>query len=119
MATKTIVVLLVGLTLASFHLAEAQQPKKVYRIGLLSSGSPSSSKEVVEPLQQGLRDLGYIEGQNIVITGNVSKVSKSHPEILIWEGTNAPLLIPVVIALVILTRWMRRLPLSPTGSGCF
>ncbi|SRR6266478_425 len=99
--------------------AEAQQTKKVYRIGLLSSGSPSSSKEVVEPLQQGLRDLGYIEGQNIVITGNVSKVSKSHPEILIWEGTNAPLLIPVVIALVILTRWMRRLPLSPTGSGCF
>jgi len=32
-------------------------------------------------------------------------------EILIWEATNVLLLIPVVIALVILTRWMRRLPL--------
>jgi len=55
--------LLLGLT---FHV-EAQQPKKVPRIGILSSGSPSSSKEVVEPLEQGLRDLGYIEGQNITI----------------------------------------------------
>ena len=32
-------------------------------------------------------------------------------EILIWEATNGLLLIPVVIALVILTRWMRGLPL--------
>jgi len=32
-------------------------------------------------------------------------------EILIWEATNVLLLIPVVIALVILTRWIRRLPL--------
>jgi putative ABC transport system substrate-binding protein len=47
--------------------AEAQQTKKIPRIGILSSGSPSSSKEVVEPLEQGLRDLGYIEGQSITI----------------------------------------------------
>jgi hypothetical protein len=33
------------------------------------------------------------------------------PEILIWEATNVLLLIPVVIALVILTRWIRGLPL--------
>ncbi|HEY6364363.1 MAG TPA: hypothetical protein VI585_06180 [Candidatus Binatia bacterium] len=33
------------------------------------------------------------------------------PEILIWEATNVLLLIPVVIALVILTRWIRRRPL--------
>jgi hypothetical protein len=32
-------------------------------------------------------------------------------EILVWEATNILLLIPVVIALVILTRWIRRLPL--------
>jgi len=32
-------------------------------------------------------------------------------EIFIWEATNVLLLIPVVIALVILTRWIRRLPL--------
>ena len=67
MGKKAIATWLVGLALASVPPAEAQQPKKVYRIGLLSSGSPSSTKEVVEPLKQGLRDLGYIEGQNIVI----------------------------------------------------
>jgi hypothetical protein len=33
------------------------------------------------------------------------------PEILVWEVTNILLLIPVVIALVILTRWIRRRPL--------
>jgi putative tryptophan/tyrosine transport system substrate-binding protein len=44
---------------------EAQQTKKVPRIGYLSSGSRSSAD--VEAFQQGLRDLGYIEGQNITI----------------------------------------------------
>ena len=44
---------------------EAQQTKKVPRIGYLSTGSRSSA--VVEAFQQGLRDLGYIEGQNITI----------------------------------------------------
>ena len=40
MARKTIVVLLVGLTLALVHLAEAQQPKKVPRIGYLTGCLP-------------------------------------------------------------------------------
>jgi hypothetical protein len=38
-------------------------------------------------------------------------VSMTITEILIWEATNVLLLIPVVIALVILTRWIRRRPL--------
>jgi putative ABC transport system substrate-binding protein len=69
MARKTIIIVfwLVALALAPFRQAEAQQPKKMPRIGYLETGSPSSAKEVVEALQQGLRDLGYIEGQNIVI----------------------------------------------------
>jgi putative ABC transport system substrate-binding protein len=44
---------------------EAQPAQKVHRIGLLYAGSPLS--ENVEAFQQGLRTLGYIEGQNIVI----------------------------------------------------
>ena len=67
MNKKILVSILAVVILAFVHLAEAQQTKKVFRIGILSSGSPSSSKEVVEPLQQGLRDLGYIDGQNITI----------------------------------------------------
>ena len=52
-------------TLALSSVAEAQQPKKVPRIAYLSS-SPIISANT-EAFQQGLRDLGYIEGKNIVI----------------------------------------------------
>ncbi len=47
--------------------AEAQQPKKVPRIGLLSITSASAVARNSEAFRQGLRDLGYMEGQNIVI----------------------------------------------------
>ena len=46
--------------------AYAQQAKKAPRIGYLSNSSPSSARETVGAFRQGLRDLGYIEGQNIV-----------------------------------------------------
>jgi putative tryptophan/tyrosine transport system substrate-binding protein len=61
------IVICLPLTVLLFAIspAGAQQPKKAPRIGILSSGSPSSSKEVIEPLQLGLRDLGHLEGQNI------------------------------------------------------
>ena len=48
-------------------IAEAQQPKKVPRIGYLSSADPASESIRSEPIQAALRDLGYIEGQNIAI----------------------------------------------------
>ncbi|MEK6601398.1 MAG: hypothetical protein AABZ09_05905, partial [Candidatus Binatota bacterium] len=57
-----ILVLLVGW----MGMAEAQQPKKVPRIGFLFYGSPGPSPEV-DAFRQGLRELGYIEGQNIAI----------------------------------------------------
>jgi len=47
--------------------AEAQQTGKVYRIGYLSAGSSTSNPRVLESFRQGLRELGWIEGQNIVI----------------------------------------------------
>jgi putative tryptophan/tyrosine transport system substrate-binding protein len=67
MTTKTIVVLLVGLTLASVHLADAQQPKKVPRIGFLGFTSLSAIAARIEAFQQGLREFGYVEGKNIVV----------------------------------------------------
>ena len=45
MGKKTMVILLVGLALVSVHLAEAQQPKKVYRIGYSSQSAGSSPPE--------------------------------------------------------------------------
>jgi ABC-type uncharacterized transport system substrate-binding protein len=47
--------------------AEAQQPKKVWRIGFLSSGSVSGYASRVNSMREGLRDLGYVEGKDIVI----------------------------------------------------
>jgi ABC-type uncharacterized transport system substrate-binding protein len=58
--------LLAAVVLASIDLAEAQQPKKIPRIGLIVSGGTESSPSY-EAFQQGLRDLGYIEGQNLLI----------------------------------------------------
>jgi len=48
-------------------VANAQQPEKVPRVGYLSPSSRSTQKHLVEALQQGLRVLGWIEGQNITI----------------------------------------------------
>jgi putative tryptophan/tyrosine transport system substrate-binding protein len=59
--------LLTVLLLASTHLAQAQQPRKLSRIGFLGSGSFSTQKPLLDILSQRLRELGYIEGQNIVI----------------------------------------------------
>ena len=50
-----------------FSHAEAQQPKKVPRIGFLSAVSPSAISARIEAFRQGLRELGYVEGENIVI----------------------------------------------------
>jgi putative ABC transport system substrate-binding protein len=48
--------------------AEAQQATKVYRIGRLSTGSPLPEFDSsLEAFRQGLRDLGYVEGQNLLI----------------------------------------------------
>ncbi|HSE87704.1 MAG TPA: ABC transporter substrate-binding protein [Candidatus Binatia bacterium] len=45
----------------------AQQPTKVPRIGWLTGGSLSATADRIEAFRQGLRELGYIEGKNIVI----------------------------------------------------
>jgi putative tryptophan/tyrosine transport system substrate-binding protein len=45
--------------------AEAQQPKKVPRIGYLVGGDPTTESTRSEGIRRALRELGYIEGQNI------------------------------------------------------
>ncbi len=59
--------LLTAILLVLSHRAEAQQPQKVPRIGFLSGVSPSINSARVEAFRQGLRELGYVEGRNIVI----------------------------------------------------
>jgi len=63
-------ILYLGLGAMLFALcvsAQAQQPKKVPRIGYLSSGSPSTNLGYLQAFLQGLRELGYVEGKNVLI----------------------------------------------------
>jgi len=53
--------------LTTASLAHAQQPKKIPRIGYLSARDPASDSSRSEGILLALRELGYIEGQNIAI----------------------------------------------------
>ena len=57
--------MLLLLTIGTF--AQAQQPKKVPRIGVLWLYSPAIASPFAEAFRQGLRELGYVEGKSIVI----------------------------------------------------
>jgi len=88
MSRKTIIVVwLIALALASLRPAEAQQPVRVPRIGFLSAVPFSTMSVRVEALRQGLRELGYVEGQNIVIEyrfaeGKLDQVSDNAAELV-------------------------------------
>ncbi|HEU4343790.1 MAG TPA: ABC transporter substrate-binding protein [Candidatus Binatia bacterium] len=47
--------------------AEAQQTKKVPRVGFLGNSTAALEANLIGPFREGLRDLGYVEGQNIII----------------------------------------------------
>jgi ABC-type uncharacterized transport system substrate-binding protein len=67
MIRRIVVCLQIAALLPFGFLVEAQQAKKVPRIGVLMSGSPEPRRAVLDAFRQGLRDVGYTEGQNIVI----------------------------------------------------
>ena len=66
-ATVTALATAVLLSLAALLGAEAQSARNVPRIGYLSTGTPDSGKSRFAAFRQGLRELGYSEGENIVI----------------------------------------------------
>lgn len=66
MNKKIVLWLLATVFVAAASLSEAQNPAKVPRIGYLSAG-PSGSSPNIEAFRQGLRALGYAEGQTIAI----------------------------------------------------
>ena len=67
MKRKITVLTLCAMLFALCSSAEAQQPKKVPRIGYLSSADPASESARSEAIRLALRERGYIEGQNIAI----------------------------------------------------
>ena len=94
MAKKTIIVFwLVALTLAPFHLADAQQSAKVAKIGFLgtrpASGTSSTSGGGVafELTRHILRDLGYVEGKDIAFEyrNADNKLERLPPWLMSWS----------------------------------
>ena len=99
-------------------LAEAQQPKKVPRIGYLSSVDPTRESARAEAIQLALRELGYIEGQNIALEYRyadgkrdrfpelAAELVRLNVDVLVVAGGNTPVqavrnatrTIPVVMA---------------------
>jgi putative tryptophan/tyrosine transport system substrate-binding protein len=79
--TRRVIPLLMTLALALLVAplaTEAQSPAKVPRIGWLSLGSPSSGPTPLrDAFRQGLRDLGWVEGQNIAIE---SRYAEGNPD---------------------------------------
>jgi putative ABC transport system substrate-binding protein len=65
MKKRILVSLLATLVLGSVYPAPAQQPAKVPRIGFLTSGA--ATRDSSELFRQGLGELGYVEGKNILI----------------------------------------------------
>ena len=60
-------ILVVAMLLAGGAIAQGQQPKKVPRIGYLSSVDAATESTRAEAIRLALRERGYIEGQNIAI----------------------------------------------------
>ena len=56
-----------GALLASPFTVEAQQAAKIARIGYLNSNAATANPRLFEAFRQGLRDLGYVEGRNLLI----------------------------------------------------
>jgi putative tryptophan/tyrosine transport system substrate-binding protein len=79
MSKRTFVLALAAIFLTLSFPARAQQSAKVYRIGFLSARSSSSDSARTEVFRQGLRELGYVEGKNIII---VYRYAEGKSEIL-------------------------------------
>ena len=87
MSKKIFYVALSAMLLALSYSASAQQPKKVPRIGYLSIYDPARESTRSDGIRLALRDLGYIEGQNIAIEyryaeGKVDRASELAAELV-------------------------------------
>ena len=121
MTKKILIWLLVTLLLTTARLAEAQQPKKIQRVGYLSSSDPAQDSARAEATRLALREFGYIEGQNIVIEyryaeGKLDRLAELAAELvrlkvnLIVVAGGDSVILPAMKA-------TKTIPLITTGSG--
>ena len=85
MKKKITVLTLCAMLLALCYSASAQQPKKVPRIGYLSTLDPASESFRSEAIRQALRELGYVEGQNIAFEYRTTEGKRDRAAELVAE----------------------------------
>lgn len=116
----TVILLVVLAALAALPvIVEAQPPGKVPRVAYLNATSAASAAWAVEPFRQGLRELGYIEGQNILIEYRwadgrferlpalAAELARSKVDVIVAQNTvaavaakNATSTIPIILVTV-------------------
>jgi putative ABC transport system substrate-binding protein len=108
---------LCAMLFAICSVVEAQGPAKVWRIGILVSSSASLNASRDEALRQGLHEVGYVEGKNIIIEyryaeGKMDRLAelarelvRMNPDVIVVGGTRvavaakqASSTIPIVVA---------------------
>jgi len=90
-STAGIILFLTCSILTAPWTAEAQQATKVHRIGLLNAGPASpASMSPLEAFRQSLRDLGYVEGQHIVLEPRWAEGSEARLRDLAAELVQLP-----------------------------
>ena len=67
MTKKILVWLLTIFFLATVSPADAQQPKKIAKVGFVLASTPAAAAHNVEAFRQGMRELGYVEGKTFVL----------------------------------------------------
>src|SRR5262245_13592930 len=67
MKRKITVFALCAMLFALCASAEAQQPKKIAKVGFFLGSTPAAAAHNVEAFRQGLRELGYVEGKTVVL----------------------------------------------------
>jgi putative ABC transport system substrate-binding protein len=119
-------VLLATAILVSSHLAEAQQPGKLPRIGYLAGATPSGVSARTEAFRQGLRELGYVEGKNIAIewrfaegkldrlAGLAAELVRLKVDIIVSGGADVTLIVKEVTVTIPIVMTQDR---DPVGSG--
>jgi len=100
--------------------AQAQQTEKLYRIGLLRSGHPPAGPDPsMEAFRQGLRDLGYAEGHNLVLESRYAEGSEARLPELAAELVRLPvevLVAPGAAAIRAAQQATRTIPIVMMGS---
>src|SRR5215813_2173375 len=87
MRSKIITFAVAALLLVFCGGAEAQQPKKVARVGYLTGSSLSANPDRIMAFRKGLRELGYVEAKNIVIEWRSAEENRDRERTLAVELT--------------------------------